>query len=416
MIKKIKQIFTGDNDQLPLVLIFALVMFFWAVFDSVMQYIAPLIIQQQGFSNSMVGIIIGFSSVAGAAFDFFIYKIFKKANFRLMILAMFAICFAYPLLLWHTKSIWLFLFAMAVWGIYYDLYGFGVFNFVAKHIKRKNYASSFGVIQIFKSLGNIVAPLIIGLIVVTAVDWRSFAVGWISLSIGFVVFLYLIFILNKNKTQIAIDINKPKDRKNLFVELKLWGKLGTLLRPVLVMVFYYHIIDAFFWTLIPLYVLSMNDSQFGGIFLAAYSIPALIAGLFVGPVTKKYGKKRSAYASLLIGSLILSTFFLTTNPFALIVITFVASLFIKLTHPVMNSSISDYVNDAPQVEVEIEGLEDFSTNIGYIVGPIAAGIMADLFGMQATFGLIGVIGAILALSLLIFSPRRIMLKEQVSDL
>lgn len=165
MTEKIKTILLKNNKQLMLVLVFAVVIMFWAIFDSVMQYITPLLIQEQGFSNTAIGLIIGFSSVAGAAFDFFIYKIFKNTDFRRIILVMFAICFFYPLLLWQTKSVWMFLFAMAVWGIYYDLYGFGAFNFVAKYIKRKDSASSFGLIQIFKSAGNIIAPLIIGLLV-----------------------------------------------------------------------------------------------------------------------------------------------------------------------------------------------------------------------------------------------------------
>ena len=189
MVEKIKKIFTKNNDQLPLVLVFAVVVLFWAFFDGAISYITPLLIQQQGFSNSEIGFIIGFSSVAGAAFDFFIYKIFKKTNFRRLILAMFVICFAYPLLLWQTKSLWLFLLAMSVWGVYYDLYGFGVFNFVAKYIKSKNNSSSFGIIQIFKSLGNIIGPLVIGYLIVERVDWRSFAVSWIVLFMGFIFFI-----------------------------------------------------------------------------------------------------------------------------------------------------------------------------------------------------------------------------------
>jgi len=150
--------------------------------------------------------------------------------------------------------------------------------------------------------------------------------------------------------------------------------------------------------------------------LAAYSLPALIGGWFVGSLTNRYGKKRTAYVSLLIGSLILSTFSFADNPVMLIVVVFTASFFIKITHPVMNSSIADYINDAPQVEVEIEGLEDFSTNVGYIIGPIAAGILADLFGMQAAFGILGLIGAILAVLLLIFGPKHIIIDTKQSEL
>lgn len=415
MVEKIKRIIISNNDQLPLVMMFALVILFWAIFDGIVSYITPLLIQQQGFSNSAIGLIIGFSSVAGAAFDFFIYKVFKNTNFRRIILVMFAICFIYPLLLWQAKSVWLFLFAMAIWGIYYDLYGFGTFDFVAKYIKRKNNSSSFGIIQVFKSLGNIIGPLVVGYIIVKNVDWRPFVFSWVALLIGFVFFIYLLIIMRKQR---AID-NLPAQQtspRNMFTQFRLWNKLGGLLRPVLIMAFYYHIIDAFFWTLIPLYAESTNYQQFGGLFLAAYSLPALVAGWFVGSATKKFGKKRTAYASLLTGSLILSSFFFIQNPIVLIVSVFLASCFIKLTHPAINSSFADYINDAPQVEVEIEGLEDFSSNVGYIVGPILAGVLADLFGIQAAFGVLGLVGALLALVLLVFGPKHIIINNQTSKI
>ena len=145
--------------------------------------------------------------------------------------------------------------------------------------------------------------------------------------------------------------------------------------------------------------------------MAAYSLPALIAGWFVSRITRKYGKKRSAYVSLLTGSLILSLFFFINNPFALILCVFLSSSFIKFTHPVINSSFADYINDAPQVEIEIEALEDFSSNIGYIIGPIAAGIMADVFGMPAAFSVLGLIGAIVAAILLVFGPKYIIVNK-----
>jgi len=385
------------------------------IFDGAISYITPLLIQQQGFSNSEIGFIIGFSSVAGAAFDFFIYKIFKKTNFRRLILAMFVICFAYPLLLWQTKSLWLFLLAMSVWGVYYDLYGFGVFNFVAKYIKSKNNSSSFGIIQIFKSLGNIIGPLVIGYLIVERVDWRSFAVSWIVLFMGFIFFIYLFFIIRGHGVINGL-FKQPLIHRDILAQYRVWRKLGGLLRPVLALSFYYRIIDAFFWTLIPLYAISTNYQQFGGLLLAAYTVPVLIAGWFVGSLTRSYGKKRTAYASLLAGSLILALFFFIQNEIVLVLSIFLASFFIKLTRPVVFSSFADYINDAPLAEIEIEGLEDFSANLGYIFGPILAGVLADLFGIQSAFGVLGLVGAALAVTLLIFGPKHIIISNQSAEI
>ena len=288
MLQKIKKIL-GENNGLAPVFLFSLVVFFWTIFDSMMQYITPLLIEEQGFSNSMIGIIIGTSSITGALFDFSIAKVFKNKSFRLIFLSMFVICFFYPLLLWQAKTTWFFLFVMAVWGVYFDLYGFGVFNFVGRYTKKAEHSSSFGVIQMFRSLGSALAPFIIGLVIADTVDWRSFSLGWFFLSLGFVFFIVLNVIVRQKQSADQVIVQTKK--RNFFVELHLWKKLGRTMLPVLSLTMYLFFIEAFFWTLAPLYIESSNLGQFKGLFLTAYTVPPLIIGWFIGSLTKHFGKK-----------------------------------------------------------------------------------------------------------------------------
>jgi MFS family permease len=139
-------------------------------------------------------------------------------------------------------------------------------------------------------------------------------------------------------------------------------------------------------------------------------------GWFISPVTNRYGKKRTAYASLLIGSMILSTFFFIKSPVAAIFVVFIASIFINLAYPAINSSYADYICDAPQVDGEIEGLEDFFVNVGYIFGPLMAGILADILNIPAAFSILGLIGVILAVVLLVAGPKHIIIKIKQSEL
>src|SRR5260221_13134119 len=77
-----------------------LMLFFWTLFDGTVSYVTPLKISQAGFSDTTLGLIIGFSSVAGGVFDFLISKFLTNTHFRRLDLLMFALCFAYPLILW----------------------------------------------------------------------------------------------------------------------------------------------------------------------------------------------------------------------------------------------------------------------------------------------------------------------------
>lgn len=410
-IRKITGEFVGRN---PPVFIFSLVVLFWSIFDGSVSFITPLMMEENGLSNSQIGIIIGASSIFGAIFDFLISKLFKNTNFKRIFLIMFALCLAYPLILWQAKTLWLFLLAMAMWGIYWDLYGFGTFDFISRYTKKEDHSANFGVIQISKAIGTIIAPLIIGLVFVSALDWQPYAIMGLFLGVSFLLFLVLINVIQKYHQENNIII-LPR-RKNFSVEIHLWKKLSKTMLPVLLGTFFLFFVDAFFWTIGPLFAESISIEHLGGLFLSAYVLPELLTGWFIGPITKKLGKKRTAFLGLLMGSLALTLFFLVSGFISVIILVFIASFFYSFSFPAVNSSYADYISDAPQVEEEIEGLEDFFFNIGYILGPILAGVLSDIFSIPMAFGLLGFWGVILATSLLLFAPKHIIIKMDESEL
>jgi MFS family permease len=149
-----------------------------------------------------------------------------------------------------------------------------------------------------------------------------------------------------------------------------------------------------------------------GLFLAAYTLPALLIGWFIGPLTKRFGKKRTAFSGMLIGSLILSFFSFSPGPVFTILIVFSASLFISCSLPAINSAYADYISEASVVEGEVEGLEDFSFNIGYVLGPVCAGILADYTGIDYAFSLLGFCGVVLLLT----TPKSINIRPNRKEL
>ncbi len=397
--------FVGQRST---IFVFGCVVLFWTMADSVGQYIAPLLMQQHGFSNTMIGFILGSSSITGALFDFLICKIFKNTDFRRVFLVMFALCAVYPALLWSASTLPLFLLAMAVWGIYFDLYGFGTFDFIGRYSKKAEQSSAFGIAQIFRALGQLLAPLIVGFVIVEIIDWRAFGLYWLFLTTGFV-FLLMLFTLYRKRDSLTEHI--PSRRKHFLIELRLWEKIGWHMMPMLFTTFYLWTIDAFFWTFAPLYAETVGlSARFGGFLLAAFVFPVLVVGWFVGPITKWFGKKRTAFAALLIGSLILSCFALVADPFLRIFVVLFASLFTSIALPSINSWYAGYIADVPSVEAETEGLEDFAMNIAYVFGPFIAGVLADTVGMTNAFSLLGLAGFLAAIVLLSVTPRSVIIR------
>jgi len=381
---------------------------FWAMFDGILMFVLPILITTMGFSETMMGIIIGTSSVTGIFFDMLLCKFLKNTNFRRMYLFMFVLCAFYPLILWQAKAVWLFLIAMAVWGMYYDFFNIGNFDFVGRHTKKEEHTSSFGVMRVFISLGYMLAPLLGGLLISDIVDHKPFLLSWVFLAIAFLFYILLTVLQRKKKTIAVVQEIEPQPLRALN-ELHLWKKIGGVIFPILLLTFTLNIIDAFFWTIGPLVSENLKAAHgFGGLFMVAYTLPPLLVGWTAGIFVRKVGKKRTSFYSLAVGSLLLSLFyFLKEHSVILIFTNFIASFCIAIAWPAINGVYADYISEAPHVEKEIETLEDSSTNLGYIIGPMVAGFASEHLGHVETFSILGVFGFIVAIVLMYKTPRHI---------
>ena len=89
---------------------------------------------------------------------------------------------------------------------------------------------------------------------------------------------------------------------------------------------------------------------------------------------------------------------------------FIASFCFAISWPSINGAYADYISESEHFEKEIEGLEDFSMNLGYTIGPMMAGFLADRAGNLQSFALFAVAGAVLSLGLFLFAPKTITVK------
>ncbi|HBB03214.1 MAG: hypothetical protein US89_C0006G0024 [Candidatus Peregrinibacteria bacterium GW2011_GWF2_38_29] len=400
----------------PLYFLSAMV-FFWTIFDCILSYAVPLILTEHGFSATQMGFILGSSSIAGAAFDFLMCRFVKTVNFRRVFMFMFAISAIFPLILWQAKTIPIYILAMLVWGIYYDLYNFGLFDFVSCYTEKKEHAASFGIVQVFAYLAEIIAPLVASLLIVEYVDFKTFAGSAIFLFVGFL-FLILLMIITRKKKLVDVKCEDGycavKELPNSASQFKLWKKIGGYVFPALFLTFFLYTVDAFFWTIGPIYSEGLGLDGFNGLLLAAYALPFILVGFFVSKLTSRCGKLKVAYISFLIGAILLSCFALISaiNPVLTIGLTFFVSMTIAISYPSLNGSYADYISEFPAIEKDVEGLEDFFTNIGYVIGPILSGFLADTLGIEKAFSAIGVVGVIFALAFIKSALRKKKLNEK----
>nr|MBP9816129.1 MFS transporter [Candidatus Woesebacteria bacterium] len=129
--------------------------------------------------------------------------------------------------------------------------------------------------------------------------------------------------------------------------------------------------------------------------------------------TKRFGKKKIAFSSLLIGSLLLSTLVFAKDYYVALSLVFISSVFLSLALPAVNGVYADLIQENGNYEEEIEVLTDFYTNLGYILGPMAAGFIADVFGNAASISGVGIFGVLVALVLIKITPRHIDLRKDI---
>lgn len=390
----------------------SLMLLFWGIFDGIIAFITPILIIQNGISKSEMGLIIASTAIAGALFDLILSYTIKNHHYRIIFMYMFAICIVYPLILMNAKTVWTYLLAMATWGLFYNLKNFGVFDFVSRRTEKKAHASSFGIVSIFTSTGYMLAPIIAGLTIGSVVGAKSFGAIWLFLVISLIFFWYLLKLTSRDKGWLGEE--KSRFKVNFLSELGLWHKLGNVVLPLLILVMFLNVIDSVFWTIGP--ILSEESSEFGhlsGLFLTVYQAPILLVGWFIGSFTSRMGKKRTAFYALIAGSLVLLPFGFISNPILLLFLVGVSSMFLAIAWPSIYGAFADYLSESPEYRNEIEGLEDFSHNLGYIIGPISAGILSDLYSDLTTFSALGIAGLFVAFLIVKITPNKINISKSI---
>jgi len=361
-----------------------MLLMFWAVFDGILAYILPVLITDLGYTATQMGLLIASSNIFGALFDFVLAKFITNTNYRRLFLVIYGLCFIYPLLLWQAKTIPLFLISMSIWGLYGDLQTFAQFDFVNRRIKKENYSQSVGVMDVFKCLGYLIAPIVAGLVVVKTIDFFPFSLSLSFLLISLIFYLWLIQ-LSPKRDSAEYDQTPKYAKYNFFKEFKIIKSVGKILWPVLLFNILLHVFDSAIWTIGP----------------------SVSMGWLVGSLCRRFGKKKTAMASFFLSCLLMIPISFFEFPWVIIIFMLVSSVGSSLAWPAIRSAYSDYINESHCYSKEIEGLHDFSSNIGYIIGPIFGGMVADWVGVSNLFAIMAVAGIIIVEILFLVTPKHI---------
>ena len=138
--------------------------------------------------------------------------------------------------------------------------------------------------------------------------------------------------------------------------------------------------DGMIWGLLPILLLSLNyDSKNIGIIVALYPTVWGIGQLFTGKMADIYSKKKMLFIGMFLQGIAIIAIPYFTGLYQLAILAILLGLGTALVYPTFLSAIADATK--PNQRAESIGVFRLWRDLGYAIGAILSGIIADYFGI-----------------------------------
>lgn len=378
--------------------------------DAVVSYATPVFLEEALTNTFHLGLVMSFSSMVGFLIDILAGKFFKKRGYGFFVWGTILTALAFSAsFLALPKNVLVYLFAMGLWGIYYEFEAFSKFTYVKECTGKHEYSMVWGIFSNLSAIAYLLGPALASFLISKSLN-ISFVTS-IILSVLSGVF-FLIFKLVKKEKVENLE-TEVKHRITVHEELLVWGKLFKKIW----FIWFFNIclvsIDAAFWTVGIIYAEKLKETHpFGWAFLWAYMLPSTFMGFFLPKVAKKFGKKKSAFIGACLGGMSLFTIGFVESVYLQILLMFVFSVFTSLSFPAIYATFEDYISRLHDFGTEMMGIEQTSGSVAYIIGPAVFGFLAEVIGIQKIFSVGGVLIFVVSFLGLIIVPRKIHLPQK----
>ena len=212
---------------------------------------------------------------------------------------------------------------------------------------------------------------------------------YLGIAISIIGLLLSIFFVKDTRIFVSKEQEsvKTEEFKNVFVETTFKDKtLSSVTQAGLVN----NLNDGMIWGLLPILLLSFNyDSKNIGIIAAIYPAVWGIGQLFTGRMADLYSKKKMLFIGMFLQGIAIMLIPFFTEFYQLAAISTILGLGTALVYPTFLSAIADATH--PQQRAESIGVFRLWRDLGYAIGAILSGIIADAFGIEYSVITIGVI-------------------------
>jgi len=197
-----------------------------------------------------------------------------------------------------------------------------------------------------------------------------------------------LFIKDTNKhVQLEATLSHIPKLKNLFWETTWYHKnLGSITQAGLVN----NLNDGMVWGLFPLLLVSKKfDLHETGIIVATYPAVWGLGQIYTGKLADKYCKKTLLFIGMLMQGVALLALTSTSSFSWFIILSSLLGIGTAVVYPTFLAAISDYTH--PDQRPKSIGVFRLWRDLGYAIGAILTGLIADRFGLVAPILAIGLL-------------------------
>ncbi len=245
-----------------------------------------------------------------------------------------------------------------------------------------------------------------------AVGGVAFFTGWVASHYGLIPYpfyigiflsilglLFSIFLIKDTKHHVVKESKNSKIKlfQNIFWETTWRDKnLGSISQAGLVN----NLNDGMIWGLFPILLAGMdfNLKQIG-LIVAVYPTVWGLGQLVTGKLADKLPKKNMLFWGMFIQGITLFLMLFANTYWQFIVLSVFLGLGTAIVYPTFLAGIADYTN--PKQRAKSIGIFRLWRDLGYAIGAILTGIVADKFGILSSVGLIAFLTIISAFIILI---------------
>lgn len=397
------------------IFVILLVVFVWLIADNLLEFVFPTYLEKAGKSYAEIGVLLSVISISGLLIDLPMGALSDRASRKTLMISGLVLAIISTILIFSFKGDILLAAAFLFWGLAYQAWKVPKDAYFASLTKKDHRATSYGFEAEVKYGGQTIGPLIGGFVL----TYLGFA-GIISFYVVFLIiaiFILFIFVKETNHRPMMHALSKSGKFSTLLKEVKnlrMFGFLGVLL---LYLALLFTIWEEVLFVFEPLFygpdVLNLSPKM-GGVLLACFSLPGLFLSAPFGKLADKVGKKTILVTGLLIIGLSLLVFSRSSSLFIVFALALLISIGWVLSMVALNALIVDLSYD--HKKGEIVGLWNFFMDIGFVIGPLIGGLIAEVWGVRNVFLTIGVVFLASSLLMLMVSHKILATNTKLSQL